>query len=158
IVPAPGHRPSIVIRKAVYGVPGDPKRTRDVREKVQQLIDRGEMHFPVARLAAGDDPAHLVVKTLDVDYTADGQPFTVSARDPQEFELMLPAAPERPANVERDTGGRLALVARQAGTYVLTAASGRTRQVEVAAVPGPRVVSWPWVIQFAPGRGAPGSV
>ena len=158
IIPAPGHRPTIVIRRAVYGVPGDPRRTRDVRAKVQQLIDRGQTRFPVARLAEGDDPAHLVVKTLVVDYIADGRSLTVTAEDPQDMEIALPAAPERPADVEVNTRGRLSLVARQPGTYVLTAASGTTRRVEVAAVPSPLVLCGPWAIRFPPARGAPGSV
>ena len=41
------------VRKARYGVLDDPKRTRDVREKLQRLLDAGENSFPVARLAAG---------------------------------------------------------------------------------------------------------
>ena len=31
----------LVVVKATYGVPGDAKRTRDVRERLQKLIDAG---------------------------------------------------------------------------------------------------------------------
>jgi len=158
IVPAPEQRATIVVRKAVYGVPGDPRRTRDVREKVQRLVDRGETRFKVARLAEGDDPASLVVKTLVVDYTADGRSLTATASDPQDIELTLPAAPERAADVEVGWDGRLTVVAWQPGGYELRAASGATRRVAVAAVPSPLVVSEPWELRFGPGRGAPGPV
>ena len=33
--------PRLVVVKATYGVPGDAKRTRDVRERLQKLIDAG---------------------------------------------------------------------------------------------------------------------
>ena len=62
---AAGPPAKIVVQKAVYGVLGDPQRTRDVRTKVQQIVDAGEDRFQVARLAAGDDPAFGVVKTRD---------------------------------------------------------------------------------------------
>src|SRR4030067_1125835 len=61
----------IIVEKAVYGVPGDPQRTRDVREKVQQKVDGGESSFRVTDMAVGDDPAHQVVKTLVVDYVVE---------------------------------------------------------------------------------------
>ncbi|MCL4193564.1 MAG: hypothetical protein KJZ87_17640, partial [Thermoguttaceae bacterium] len=73
--------PRAVVQKAVYGVLGDPQRTRDVREKVQDKVDAGDSSFRVAELAAGDDPAQGVVKTLVVDYTIDGKPCTVKGQD-----------------------------------------------------------------------------
>ena len=80
--PAVSPNTRIVVRKAVYGVLGDPARTRDVRAKVQQILDAGADRFEVARLAAGDDPAFGVVKTLVVDYTIDGQPGTARGDRP----------------------------------------------------------------------------
>ncbi len=59
----------VQVEKARYGVLDDPKRTRDVRDKLQRLLDAGETSFPVARMAEGDDPAVMVVKTLEVEYT-----------------------------------------------------------------------------------------
>ena len=38
--------PKIVIQKARYGVLDDPQRTRDVRGKVQALVDAGTTEFP----------------------------------------------------------------------------------------------------------------
>ena len=39
-------RPKIVMRKATYGVPDDPQRTRDVTAKVQRWADEDESVFP----------------------------------------------------------------------------------------------------------------
>lgn len=79
--------PAIEIQSATYGVPGDAARTRDVLAKVRALVDRGDFEFPVSQLAQGDDPAYGTVKTLVLKYTADGRPFTVSARDPDRVSL-----------------------------------------------------------------------
>ena len=65
-------RHTLTVAKATYGVPGDPARTRDVAARVQTLADQGVLEFPVRRMAEGDDPAYLVVKTLRVEYTLDG--------------------------------------------------------------------------------------
>ena len=79
--------PVIKIQKAIYGVPGDAARTRDVSSKVQALVDGGELRFQVSQLAQGDDPAYGTVKTLVMEYTADRQQFTVSGRDPDTISL-----------------------------------------------------------------------
>jgi len=82
--------PVIKIQKATYGVPGDAARTRDVRAKVQALVECGELDFQGARLADGDDPAFGTVKTLNLEYTADGQPFTIKGRDTDTLSLNPP--------------------------------------------------------------------
>jgi len=51
------------------------------------MLARGEFGFQVAQLAQDDDPANGTVKTLDLEYTSDGQPFTVSAQDPDSINL-----------------------------------------------------------------------
>ena len=38
-------------------------------------------------MAEGDDPAYGTVKTLTVEYTADGQPFSISGQDPDKINL-----------------------------------------------------------------------
>jgi len=79
--------PRLVVVKATYGVPGDAKRTRDVRERLQKLIDAGERRLRVARLAEGDDPAFGVVKTLVAECTAGDQRVTLRGTDPQTLPL-----------------------------------------------------------------------
>ncbi len=84
----PSSKPPVIkIQSATYGVPGDAARTRDVRTKVQALVDGGELEFQVARLAQDDDPAYGTVKTLVLKYSVNDQPFTISAQDPDRISL-----------------------------------------------------------------------
>jgi len=142
----------------VYGVLGDPARTRDVREKVQRIVDGGEISFEVARLAAGDDPAFGVVKTLVVEYTVGGRRVKVTGTDPDVVVLDDPAEAGRAAELGRDGEGRLCLKAWREGTCEVRWASGRARRVEVAAVPPPVEIAGPWEVRFAPGGGAPARI
>jgi hypothetical protein len=79
--------PVIEIQKATYGVPGDAARTRDVQARVQALVDGGDLGLRVGQLAQGDDPAFNTVKTLVLEYMADGQPFSISGQDPDTISL-----------------------------------------------------------------------
>lgn len=83
----PRQLPVIELDSATYGVPGDPSRTRDVRTKVQTLLNGGEINFNVNQFAKDDDPAFGVVKTLELKYTIDGKPFTLRGRDPDYVDL-----------------------------------------------------------------------
>ncbi len=96
IAPAPEPKGRIVVDKAVYGVLDDPKRSRDVRVKVQAILDSGETRLQVGSLAEGDDPAFGVVKTLIVDYRADGKSLQARGKDPETVEL--PRRPGRRAS------------------------------------------------------------
>ena len=144
----------ILIQKATYGVPD---RTRDVRAKVQSLVDGGRRSFGVAEMAGGDDPAVNVVKTLDLEYTVAGKSFTASGTDPETISLKV--APEidpfRPVETHSDPAGNLWLEAWQAGNYDLETASGRTLHCEVGAVPPPVAVAGPWEVSFDSQRGGP---
>lgn len=146
----------ITVEKARYGVLGDPHRTRDVREKLQRLLDAGEVSFQVARMAEGDDPAFLVVKTLEVDYTLDGKHLKATGTDPETISLSPAAVPPKPMAVLRlDAKRRLLLEAREPGDYELVTASGRSRHLTVREGLSTREVSGPWKVRFAPGVGAP---
>jgi hypothetical protein len=83
----------LVVVRATYGVPGDAKRSRDVRERLQQLIDAGERRLVVARLAQGDDPAFGVVKTLVAECTTDNRRVTLTGTDPQTLTLSERQSP-----------------------------------------------------------------
>jgi hypothetical protein len=85
-----------VVVKAIYGVQGDAKRTRDVRERLQKLIDAGERRFAVAHLAEGDDPAFGVVKTLVAECTVGDQRVTLTGTDTQ----TLAFGPQSPLDQE----------------------------------------------------------
>lgn len=158
ILPAPERKVKVVIEKAIYGVLSDPNRTRDVRAKLQAVVDGGELSLQVARMAQGDDPAYGIVKTLIVEYTADGKPFKVSGRDPEEITLITTQAAEQVAQVHSDADGRLWLEARQPGRYDLKTAAGRMLHSEVPALPQPMEVTGSWELRFPPNAGAPGQV
>lgn len=127
-----------------------------MRDRVQRLVDSGEAQFRVSRMAEGDDPAAQVVKTLVVDYLADGQSRTARGQDPETIRLDFPTAPEPPAELRQDPDGSLVLEAARPGRYELKTASGRSARVDVARLPAPIEVVGPWAVRFAPGRGAPG--
>ena len=144
------------VEKALYGVLDDPKRTRDVREKLQRLLDAGESSFPVSRMAAGDDPAYGIVKTLDVEYTFAGKHQHLTGTDPETMDFLTgPAPPAVAAQVRCDAEGSVRLEAYQSGQYELVSASGQSRRMIVDTVPAPVEVHGPWEVDFAPGGGAP---
>ena len=156
----PDFAPRVVVEKAVYGVPGDTVRTRDVRAKLQRLVDAGEYSFPVARMAQGDDPAFMVVKTLVVDYTLDGVRATIRGTDPETLSLAQPPEPvlERVAEARRDADGGLLLEAWQAGSFEVKTASGKSKRWETPPVPEALEVSGSWEVHFPASWGAPASI
>jgi len=146
----------VVVEKAVYGVLSDPQRTRDVRAKVQHILDAGENRFKVGRLAAGDDPARGVVKTLVVDYTVGGKRVTATGTDPDTITLgNNPATAEHVVKIRGGTNGQLLLEASQAGQYELLTASRKTLQLRVPPLPQPLAITGPWELRFPPNEGAP---
>ncbi len=149
--------PKIVVQKAVYGVPGDAARTRDVTAKTQRLVDQRQCDFQVSRMAEGDDPALGVVKTLTVDFTIEGKPRRASATDPQWIELAGESVP-RDAEVRCADGGRLMIEVSKPGRYELKTASGKTAAVDVPALPKPIDIAGPWELRFPAGWDAPKSV
>ncbi|MFZ1936814.1 MAG: glycosyl hydrolase [Thermoguttaceae bacterium] len=146
----------IVVKSAIYGVPGDAARTRNVTARVQKMARQGECSFHVARMAEDGDPAFNVVKTLTVEYTVDGKPCRARGTDPETIQLLGGQKP-RDAEVRYD-GGRLLLEAAKPGRYELKTASGKTADVEVPAPPAAIKLAGPWELQFPEGWDAPKSV
>lgn len=145
----------IVVHNARYGVPGDPQRTRDVREKVQRIVDAGESSFEVARLAQGDDPAFMVVKTAVIEYSVDGKQMKMTGTDPEVLFLAPPPpSPETIATVACRAQARY-LESWKSGAFEVTLASGAVRTVNVSAPPASVEVTGPWDVAFTPGWGAP---
>ena len=144
------------VEQARYGVLDDPRRTRDVRDKLQRLLDAGESSFSVARMAAGDDPAFGVVKTLEVDYTLAGKRLRVTGTDPETVDFVTgPVPPGAIVQVSRDAEGSVRLEAREAGDYEVVRASGPSQRVPVQAIPPPAEVGGPWEVCFDPRWGGP---
>ena len=148
--------PVVEIQKATYGVPGDPRRTRDVLAKLQDMVKGGVTEFQVAEMARGDDPAYGVVKTLAVELTQNGRATNISGHDPDTISLAtIPSAPERAAEVQCDAKGQLSIVANQPGRYELKTAGGKVLRAEITNVTPPLEIRGPWEISFPPKWGAP---
>lgn len=145
----------ISVQKATYGVLDDPKRTRDVRAKVQRLADAGESSFQVARMAAGDDPAFGIVKTLVLEYLSDGKSVTLTGTDPETILLTSTEPSERVAEVRRSSDGSLLVEAWRPGQYEARLVSGETRRAAVVRVPAPLEIAGPWEVSFPADSGTP---
>ncbi len=135
----------------------DPKRTRDVRQKLQRLVDAGESAFLVSRMAEGDDPAFMVVKTLEVDYTLDGKHLTARGTDPELVDLKPPAPDthELIAETARDMSGKLRVTAFRPGRYELRLPGGQSRAADIRGLPRAVEASGPWTVRFDSGVSAP---
>jgi hypothetical protein len=148
----------IEVTKAMYGVLNDPQRTRDVRKQLQRLLDTGEMSFPVARLAQGDDPAPGIVKTLALEYRVDGIDKSASGTDSDRLVLYEPPADSHVADVKTNAEHRDVLEVWENGRYETRATSGKSMQFEVQNLPPPSDVTGPWELRFDPKWGAPDHV
>ncbi len=145
--------PKVIVRKATYGVTG---RIRDVRVKVQVMVDSGRPTFGVAEMAVGDDPAPQVVKTLVVEYSVNGKVYVAQGADGATVSLddKTMVDPARFVDVHTAPDGNWWLEARQAGRYDLKTASGRTLHGKIAT-PQPMLIAGPWQISFDPKWGGP---
>jgi hypothetical protein len=150
-----GAEAKITVEKAVYGILDDPKRTRDVKSRVQSMADSGERSFSIARLAVGDDPAPMIHKALVLEYLIDGKRIKVSGTDADTIDLA-PSTPGMlpPCELQAD-GNRLKMTAWKSGKYTLVRASGRKTQVDVPSLPEPLKITGPWTVIFPPNEGAP---
>jgi hypothetical protein len=70
------------------------------------------------------------------------------------MERPADQATGQPLHLARD-GGQITALAAQAGVYWLQAADGKTRKINVAAVPPAQVLEGPWEVHFTAGWGAP---
>jgi hypothetical protein len=70
------------------------------------------------------------------------------------MERPADQATGQPLHLARDGGQNTALAA-QAGVYWLQSADGKTRKINVAAVPPAQVLEGPWEVHFTAGWGAP---
>jgi hypothetical protein len=146
----------LVVIQASYGVPGDKARTRDVKQKLQAIIDKGEYSFRVAELAEGDDPAYGTVKTLNADYVAGGKVYHLQGQDPDTLNVNTPNSSVPFKLVEQN--GKPVIQAWKNGIYQITTKSGLAFQYEVNDVPQQLAINGPWNLAFPPDLGAPANV
>ena len=129
-----------VIVKASYGVLSDPAKTRDVRAKLQALIAGGSPEFQVSALAAGDDPAFGIVKTLQVDYTIKGRAYHAQGQDPDTLDLSVPGFSE-PTKLTVTPDHGLRLTAWKTGSILCGWLRERLRPAGLR--PFPRLAKFP---------------
>lgn len=151
---------TLVVKKAVYGVPDDPVRTRDVTAKVQDIVAGGERRFAGWRLGEGDDPGMQMLKSLEINYTLDGKPRTTAVLDGQTVCLEdVDVADSVPtARAQRATNGDLLLEAWRNGSYELKTASGRTLNCNVDGISAAQPIEGPWTVLFPANSGVLESV
>ena len=155
LLSATAAKANIVVKQARYGVLPDPKRTRDVRADVQALADRGEIRFEAKRIAESGDPAYGTVKTLEVEYSANGQVLKAVAQDNEMIALSAPASEQARVDLTLSGDGRLMLETGKAGKYAMKNAGKEHFVCVVPELPKPLEISGAWEVRFAPGRGAP---
>jgi len=143
------------VRKAVYGIPDDPARSRDVTAEAQATLAHGATSFAVVEMAKAGDPAYGDVKTLTIEYEAGGQNLAVSATDGQVIHLAMPAA-EEAAELHR-AGEGVVVEAKQPGRFTWKTSGGRSFSAE-AKLPPALELAGPWEVRFAPNLGAPARV
>ncbi len=80
--------PKINIIKAAYGVRGQPDKQVDLTKKTQKLLASGHFNVTASNEFAGKDPAKLTVKTLELEYTADGKTMRKSLREKESFNFI----------------------------------------------------------------------
>ena len=131
------------MQKAVYGVLGDPTKTRDVTAKVQAIVDGGERRFAAWRLGEGDDPGMQLLKSLSIDYTLDGIPasrWLWTAKS--SVSTIRPTRNRRPRSIRRTTATCCSKPGRTDPTKLKTA-SGRTLRCQVDDLPAALQIEWP---------------
>ncbi len=143
----------VTVERASYGPPGDAKRTIDVTERVRHIAAGGRRRFAVVEMAAGFDPAPMVVKTLRVDYTLGAERHSQSASDGETFRFRVPGAVGPVQAVTCADDGAVTVEVDQPGSYAL-AGAGPPALLPVAAWPESITVKGPWAVQFT-GPAAP---
>ena len=148
----------VQVQKAIYGVLEDPERTRDVTDKLEKLVKKGEFRFKAAKMAEGDDPAFGVVKTLIVDYLLEGEQTRLTGKDPDTLVLSRARpslSPLDPIVISNRSPG---LEIWERGTYEVKSATGAVSSIDASSLPPPSELKGSWTISFPSGLGAPASI
>ncbi|MHB1457308.1 MAG: glycosyl hydrolase [Armatimonadota bacterium] len=155
VVQLSAHAVKIKVVKAQYGILNDPKRTIDVRDKVQRIADSGQTSFQIAYLARDFDPAYMVVKNLNLEYTIDGKQVTATGNDGDYINLATPVTKPAPPYELSSDGRTYTLTAWQSGQLELIRGSGEQIDIDVPSLPAPLKVDDQWTVSFPPKSGAP---
>ena len=75
----------IQIKKALYGVAGNPQQQMDVRETLQKMADRNTYRFKVNNKLAGKDPALNTEKVLVLEYDLNGKTISKTIHENKDY-------------------------------------------------------------------------
>ncbi|MDR0609877.1 MAG: hypothetical protein LBG58_07195 [Planctomycetaceae bacterium] len=138
---------NIKILNAKYGPPNDEKRTVDVRELLQKILDAGENYFTVARLARDFDPAYKVLKTLNVEYELNGKTGKWSGNDNHVVNFTDIGVGDSLCFKIDAANENSGLIFCKSGHYELQTVSGKKIEKEVT-IPKPFEINGLWTVQF----------
>ena len=155
-----------VVVRALYGQL--PRRTAngaatsvDITRKLAALVKQGELNVRADNGLAGGDPAYLVSKELQVDYSVNGVVKHTTVQENETLTLPetgLPGGAPPTFGFAEGADGQMRLLAWAPGTFDFTWASGRKTQSECPSVPASVELAGPWVVAFPPGWNAPSQV
>lgn len=80
---------NIRIKSALYGIPGEPSKQVDLREKLQAMANSGQYLLKVSNDLAGKDPAPRQKKQLVLDYDLNGKAITKHIHEHAEYALVV---------------------------------------------------------------------
>jgi alpha-L-rhamnosidase len=84
----PKKKPEVIIKKALYGVRGDPARQVDMAGKAKQRVAASSFTIRADNTTAGRDPAQGTKKTLELEYALDGKSVSRSVAENDEVDLL----------------------------------------------------------------------
>lgn len=148
--------PAVVVKHAVYGALRTGSPIRDVTSVVRRYAREGRRWFPVHDVYPATPGSADVLR---VEYLWNGQSYTSEARNGELF-YFAPSHVWKPPilDIGVSAKGKLRVTAFQAGRYRLDGASGGGVAIQVPLLPKPLEIPGPWVVNFAPGWGAPPEV
>lgn len=73
---------------AIYGVPGDAEKQKDVTQIIQQYLDARDYDFTISNTVAGGDPAPGIVKTLVLMYKLDGKLYEKKIPENEQISFL----------------------------------------------------------------------
>ncbi|MBT3191698.1 MAG: family 78 glycoside hydrolase catalytic domain, partial [Verrucomicrobia bacterium] len=92
-VVAKGEKINIRVKKALYGIPGEPAKQVDVGEKLQRLVASNTYRFKMTNAFAGKDPAKWTEKVLMLEYALNGKSISRRIKENAEAALVVVGMP-----------------------------------------------------------------
>ena len=92
--------PEVVIKKAFYGVSGNPAKQVDLTKKIQQAVTSGNYRIQADNATAGQDPAYGTEKTLELEFTLDGELIKKSVKEKAQFDFIK--GPQKQQSLPKD--------------------------------------------------------